>query len=249
MGRMGTVQSTVAPFTMGLIKFDPFGTSYGDASIGSTFANSSRADNAFTYRSPKYAGFQFGATYSLNVDEEADTPDTDPLGDRNRAIALATTYTNDRMFLSLTFSQLNFSNQDGYKDARTYALGGTYNLTDTTKLFAGVQYQSDWRSAAGMKAASTSSYGLDGWSYLLGATQTFGPHKIIADVQYFNGEMSNDSSKDAKRTILAAAYEYYFSKTLIGYCAATYSDVSGALGEDNANLDRYMLMIGLDKHF
>lgn len=31
-GRMGTVQSTVAPYTMGLIKYDPFGTSYGNAS-------------------------------------------------------------------------------------------------------------------------------------------------------------------------------------------------------------------------
>ena len=59
-GRMGTVQSTVAPYTMGLIKYDPFGTSYGNASIGSTFSNTSRTNNTVTWVSPTLNGFRVG---------------------------------------------------------------------------------------------------------------------------------------------------------------------------------------------
>ena len=37
---------------MGSIKWDVFGTSYSNSSIGTTFANSSRVDNAINYVSP-----------------------------------------------------------------------------------------------------------------------------------------------------------------------------------------------------
>lgn len=261
-GRMGSVQSSAAPFSMGVIKFDPFGTSYGDASVTTIFANSDRNNNSITYRSPKMAGFQFGATYSFGKEDA--TEETEKVGNRDRTFALVGNYTNERMFMTLMYSQKNFSNstetldgKSGYKDARTYGLGGTFNLTDTTKLFAGVQYQTNWRTGGKMKPIEVVdgdeySHGFDGWSYLLGATQTFGPHKLLASVQYFDGELSNDSSKDAQRTVAAAAYEYSFSKTLTGYCAATYSDVDGYFGsnvQDHKDLNRYMLMIGMDKRF
>ena len=57
MGRMGNVQSTVSPYAMGLIKYDPFGTSYGQASIGTAFANTSRTNNAVAWISPKLNGW------------------------------------------------------------------------------------------------------------------------------------------------------------------------------------------------
>ena len=256
-GRMGSVQSSAAPFTMGLIKFDPFGTSYSDASVTTIFANSSRNNNSVTYRSPKIAGFQFGTTYSFGATD--DTEETELVGYRDRTFALVGNYSNQYLFLTLMYSQKNFSNAteaiggNGYEDARTYGLGGTLNITDTTKLFAGVQYQSDWRTGANMSAENADeeaySAGIDGWSYLLGITQTFGPHKLLASAQYFDGELSDDSSKDAKRSVFAAAYEYSFSKTLTGYVAATYSNVGGHFGDQNEDLNREMFMLGLDKRF
>lgn len=245
-GRMGSVQSSAAPFTMGLIKFDPFGTSYTDASVTTTFANSDRNNNSIVYRSPKMAGFQFGATYSFGATD--DTEATAKTGNRDRTIALASNYSAGPLFVTAMFSQKNFSNNatTQYEDARSYGLGATYALA-STKLFAGIQYQTDWRTGAKIKASG--EHGFDGWSGLVGATHTMGAHKLLTSVQYFDGEISNDSEQDAQRYVIAGAYEYSLSKTATAYFAATYSNVEGHFESSNQDLNRYMLMIGLDKRF
>ena len=67
LGRAGTVQSTAAPYSMGSIKWDVFGTSYSNSSIGTTFANSSRVDNAINYVSPVMNNLKFGLSYSTGA--------------------------------------------------------------------------------------------------------------------------------------------------------------------------------------
>ena len=49
---------------MGSIKWDVFGTSYTNSSIGTTFANSNRVDNSINYISPVMNNLKFGLSYS-----------------------------------------------------------------------------------------------------------------------------------------------------------------------------------------
>ena len=72
LGRAGTVQSTAAPYSMGSIKWDVFGTSYSNSSIGTTFANSSRVDNAINYVSPVINNVKFGLSYSTGDKDDDD---------------------------------------------------------------------------------------------------------------------------------------------------------------------------------
>ena len=249
MGRLGAVQSSASPYSMGIIKFDPFGTSYGHASVASTFANSDRGDNSIAYISPSYNGFKFGATYSFG---DEDTEDEDVGNRDNRTLSLAGTYTSDTLFVTLAFGQKSFANNGdvSYKDARVYSLGGTYKI-GPAKLFAGAAYQTNWRTAA--KITTDTASGFDGYSALLGAQYAIGAGKIITSLQYFDGELSDNSQADVQRKIAAAAYEYKLSKMTTAYVAATYSnvdgDAAGVQSDSGKELNATTLFVGIDKHF
>ena len=260
MGRAGTVQSTVAPYTMGLIKYDPFGTSYGNASIGSAFANTSRVNNGVHYVSPKFAGVNFGLSYSFG-DSSDDTETTVDYEDRDHTFAAAVNYTGENLYLSGTFANVTYANNAATPraDAQIYGAGGWWRFMPETRLFFGAAYQSKWKSAASLsvKADSTTGIttddvynGFDGVSALIGMDWISGPHKVMADVQYFDGELNADSNIDYKRTILAAAYEYYFSKKVIGYFAVTHSMSSGAAEAiGSGDPDASEVFLGLNFNF
>lgn len=258
-GRAGTVQSTVAPYSMGLLRYDPFGTSYGNASIGSTFANSSRVSNGLHYRSPSLGGFHFGASYSLGDTDN----DSVEWNDKNHTFALAGNYQSKDLYLSLTFANVDSKHAANSRkpDARMYQLGGWWAVTPALKLFAGAGYQSNFSTGGKLSASKLDGVkgriedgGFNGESFLLGATYTIGKNKFIADAQYFTGKLARDHDVDFDRTVLAAAWEYWFSKKVIGYVAATQSFTSGkaeklAQGRGGYVLEATQVFLGLDYHF
>ena len=63
---------------------------------------------------------------------------------------------------------------------------------------------------------------------MIGAEYKTGPHKLMADVQHFSGDLANNSAKEFKRTVYAVGYEYSFAKKVIGYTALNFSDASGS---------------------
>ena len=67
-GRIATFSSGTGSFDMFSV-VDPFGTGFGDSSLGSTFntAGSQRLDNSVIYQSPTFGGFKFGVGYSFNA--------------------------------------------------------------------------------------------------------------------------------------------------------------------------------------
>lgn len=127
MGRMGTVQSTVAPYSMGLIKWDPFATSYSQASIGSTFANTSRVNNAITWQSPSMAGWRLGATYSMGDSSDEIGDEYEAYADHDHTLALATDYQNENLYLSLTYAHVAYGNVENGEmtdDGNLFGFGG-----------------------------------------------------------------------------------------------------------------------------
>lgn len=269
MGRMGTVQSTASPYTMGLIKYDPFGTSYGQASIGTTFANTSRVNNAVTWISPKFAGWKVGATYSFG--DKKDSEEWADYQDRDHTLALAADYTGENLYLSFTFGSVAWGNvgqadaakaPSVEKDAEIYGFGGWWRFMPESKLFWGAQYSKHWSAGAGLSAANAVKYagdaaktgdaanGWDGYALLLGADYTVGQHKAIAGVQFYDGELSNNSDIDYQFTVLAAAYEYKLAKQVWLYAAATTSFGSGkASNGSDYNEEATELMAGLNINF
>ena len=138
MGRMGNVQSTVSPYAMGLIKYDPFGTSYGQASIGTAFANTSRTNNAIAWISPKLNGWKVGVTYSLGDESDEKKNETTPYEDyfdRNHTFSAATDYTGDNLYLSVSYAEEKADGFDGY----SLLLGADY-VVGQHKVIGGVQY-------------------------------------------------------------------------------------------------------------
>lgn len=271
-GRMGTVQSTMAPYSMGLIKYDPFATSYGQASIGSTFANTSRINNGLTWISPQWNGWKVGATYGFG-----DSSDEGQWQDNDHTLALATDFTGENLYLSFSFANVERKHGSDYNtDAQLYGTGGWFRFVPSSRIFWGVQYQKGWASAAGVSATKlyVDPYaddpetttkdervglegregGFDGVSLLLGADYVIGQHKVIGGVQYFDGELADNSKADYQLTVLAAAYEYKFAPRVWGYIAATHSIGSGGLvkksiADDDYDNDATELMIGMNWNF
>ena len=210
-GRMGTVQSTVAPYTMGLIKYDPFGTSYGNASIGSTFSNTSRTNNTVTWVSPTLNGFRVGASYSLG-DKSDDLYAN--LADRRHTGALAVDYTGKDVYFNLNYGNVDYGNQEGKsKDSNGQAIsfGGWYRFIPEARVFFGAQYSTHWEKGAGLAGskvtAATAAEQNDGWegySLLLGTDYVIGSHKLIGGVQYYDGELSGNSDYNFRRTVFSA---------------------------------------------
>ena len=118
LGRAGTVQSTAAPYSMGSIKWDVFGTSYSNSSIGTTFANSSRVDNAINYVSPVMNNLKFGLSYSTG---DKDDDDANEWQDKGHTFAAAMNYIGDNLFLGVTFANVDNKHPGGTAaDGRAY---------------------------------------------------------------------------------------------------------------------------------
>lgn len=270
-GRMGTVQSTSSPYAMGVIKWDVMGTSYSNASIGTTFANTSRVNNALTWISPSFAGWRAGATYSLG---DASDDDYTEYADRDHTLALAIDYTGENLYFSTAYSNVQYGAEEHGRDSldsttsgSTFGLGGWYRVVPSTKIYFGAQYQDNWETAAGIRRSDVAglvtknadgavtayddklSKGFDGYSLDLGASYEIGQHKLLGSVQYFDGEVSEASEYDYKLTVLGLAYEYKLAKTTWFYVAGTQTWASGKIDDADNDQEATELMMGVNWNF
>lgn len=243
-GRFGTVQSTMGPYSMGLLKWDPYATSYLQASIGSTFANTGRVNNGLNWISPKLAGWRLGATYSLgdaSDENNADNDYGDDYSDRDHTLALAADYQGENFYFSAAMSNVEYGNKENASrtdDAQTFGIGGWYAVMPKTKIWAAAQYQRHWEKAGKVKLSSIGATdigtgktagGVDGYSLLLGLTHETGNHKFLTNIQHFNGELSDASDVDYNFTVLSAAWEYKLAPKVWYYIAATHSMDGGSV--------------------
>lgn len=138
-GRAGTVQSSAAPYSMGLGKWDVMGTSYSNSSVTTTFANSSRVNNSIHYVSPKFNNFKVGMSYSFG-----DKTDEAKWQEKQHTFAAAVNYQVENLFLALTFANVDQAHDTktgkAKSDARAYQVGGWYQMTPALRLRAGAGY-------------------------------------------------------------------------------------------------------------
>lgn len=173
-GRQGSMmQGTGSVAKLGMLS--AFGTSYSSyaANASGTLVAATKRDNTLTYESPKFAGFQVYAQYSMGKDGVENKSNrttkyvatetgattyykvTDVSADRYAA--LAATYSNGPLNLLLGVDRI-FYGHDAGKDADdslTVTFGGNYDF-GVAKVFGGVQYYDEVSlSAAGNGAAAT----------------------------------------------------------------------------------------------
>jgi predicted porin len=176
-GRQGSMmQGTGSVAKLGML--NAFGTSYGDyaANASGTLVAATKRDNTLTYVTPKFAGFQVYAQYSMGgegienksnrktkwVESEAGSGEyyktTDVSADRYAA--LAATYSNGPLNLLLGVDRIFYGHDAGKSvdDSLTVTFGGNYDF-GVVKVFGGAQYFDEVSlSAAGSQDAKLYKY-------------------------------------------------------------------------------------------
>ncbi|QQB37396.1 porin [Achromobacter deleyi] len=238
-GRQTTVGGTF------LAEIDPFYTSFTQANIGTTFsaANTMRWDNMIMYRSPWTDGFQFALGYSFNVDSTDKNQSGFRTADNARGITAGLRYVNGPLNVSMTYDQLNSSNQAKTTDdprhpidldrgitPRQYALAVSYDL-EVVKLAAAYARTTDgWFVAQELPVGSVGqndtfgSYefigeGFKANSYMLGATLPLGgASNLFGSWQH----LASADGDDPKMNVWSVGYTYDLSKRTSVYAYGSY---------------------------
>lgn len=129
---------------------DPFG--WGQSWFGASFSSAnSRYDNMVMYQSPSINGFQFGANYSFNVDDNNIGQSGYANAANTRGIGAALKYSNGPLFAALAYEELRMSDKvTDPATPRAWSLGAAYDF-EVIKLAAAVgQTRDGWFGGQGI---------------------------------------------------------------------------------------------------
>lgn len=246
---------------------DPLFANYTEA-FGSGHASASmwtRVDNAISYVTPNWAGFNFYGMYSFENDS------TKPY-DRNadegssgvdRYAALAARYQQGALEMVAVYDTTMYGNDRQsakYDDnGQTFTFGGNYTFAGGLKVLAFGQWFKDQElnRAGAMGDAlkvhrGTSGYGfVDGYGVSLGVNYPIGGGVAKAQVAY--RDMENQLDQEFNRWTIAAAYDYPLSKRTAVYAMTGYSQESmegeTATGKFDADPKAYEFTVGMVHRF
>ena len=231
---------------------DPLFANYTEA-FGSGHASASmwtRVDNAISYVTPNWAGFNFYGMYSFENDS------TKPY-DRNadegssgvdRYAALAARYQQGALEMVAVYDTTMYGNDRQsakYDDnGQTFTFGGNYTFGNGLKVLAFGQWFKDQElnRAGAMSDAlkfnrGAAGYGfVDGYGLSLGVNYPIGGGVAKAQVAY--RDMENQLDQEFNRWTVAAAYDYPLSKRTAVYAMTGYTRESME-GQVNGNGAKY----------
>ena len=249
MGRMGSVRSTISPYSLVMAWIDPMETAYGDiASIGNVWGNDPRSNNCVTYVTPRINGFKLGATWSFATTDD----DNHPAHENNRMLSLGGNWQNKIFGVYAGFTNMWWGHDNGKStdwvdngkkytraNSQAYTLGATWKATDALKLYIGGQYMKNWRNASGWNLDSIKTtvdgvaytdadrkYGIDAWNTIIGFRYHPDAHwRFVLDyVSLFGHHKMADSQKlKASRQNINGAIEYKITKRTMAYIHSSYS--------------------------
>jgi len=193
LGRVALLSSGTGSFDM-MGRLDPFLTGFGLAGAGNTFysLNAVRVDNAVLYKSPKFAGFQVGASYSLNINGNESVNSSNNLD----AFGFAGTWELGPFWVGVSYD--TFDNPIGGSDQKHLQVGGTFDL-GPIRLNAGYGNMSNIGAVPNAPTGGLGSFAVlpagarpfDSNAYLLGGSWKIGAFSVIASWQMANGDSQN----------------------------------------------------------
>ena len=241
-------QTNIASKFFGSI--DPFGEGFNLANIGTAFSssNTTRYDNMVLYQTPVFSGFQAGAGYSFNVDDNSSNQTGFRTNENQRAITTGLRYVNGPINLAAAYDQLNRSAADitGTNTGdriRAWLVGGSYDFEVVKLALAYGQTRDGWIQASGIVGPWSSSApaglpgnltsnayrdGLKVSSYMVGLSAPIGGSTSVFG-SWLRMDPNNDSfyvgdtGNDATTNVFSLGMTYDLSKRTNLYAAGTYA--------------------------
>ena len=254
IGRMGSVDTIFGPYGQGLAALCPVRTGYGsDFSLDGMFASElPQSSNSITYQSPRVAGFQFAATYSMQMQGQ----ENDQVSKNDRSFGSVLSYVNGPLTLVLGGSTIRWGNLDSdsskFKNSSEFFAGVVYDPTPTVKLYAAIQRVEAWRQMFyyGWAAGNTNHEGIDGMSYMVAARyQPIADTTLIGSYALFDGNKNTETDAEGKRHRINLGIEYNLSKRTMAYIMGAYHNNEGAIRKDT-NVKSYITtLIGIQHWF
>ncbi|MGE0715724.1 MAG: porin [Alphaproteobacteria bacterium] len=198
-----------------------------DGAISDVRLRSSADDSdMITYFTPRFFGFQFGASYIPNVEQDANlsVATTDSVYNNGYALALNFDQKFDQVHIGLATGFLHWSAPDAgtNPDAKAWNIGGSVEFMGFK--LAGA-YKRQWDFRDGFGASTTTSLSGNRWE--VGARYTFGPNAV--SVVYGRGEqerlISNPNDEELRN--LMAAYRRALGPGVFWYMNFTWADYDG----------------------
>ncbi len=256
VGRMGSVnQGTSSVGKIGMVS--AFGTSYTDYSANAVgvFVAGKSLPNMITYQSPKFAGVQVYAQYSMG-DDSSDGASENKARKANRYAALAATYNNGPLNLygAVDATDSAHKKDEKHHTATTYTFGGNYDF-GVLKLFGAVQYFDQVKDSVFKGAFSDvfSGVKVKGWGAQVSASAPLAGGTLLAGIGYMDGEKAKEATSaskyDVSRIRGSVGYAYPFSKRTQVYAAAGFGKDENKGDSYKNKVDYATAMVGLRHNF
>jgi predicted porin len=236
-GRVPNLSSGTGDFDI-FGQVDPGGTGFGDSGFQATMssANSLRLDNNILYKSPTFAGFTLGGSYSFNASgsEQANT-------DNNVSVAgFGGSWGAGPFYAVVTYDIFNIP---GASDDQTHLqIGGSFDLKF---LKIGAAYAIEDEQRVLSTVGTTSGADADAWA--VGLTIPLFGGNILAWYQDRDGDpvtLATGVVDERDLTVWAIAYTYPLSRRTQLY--VNYSDKDGEKTlQGNTTLDRKQATVGM----
>jgi general bacterial porin, GBP family len=230
---------------------DPFAASYGQSHIGSSFGQTAtlRYDNAIKYLTPSFGGFQIGALYSFDINENSTSGGSSGTGfatnQKDRAINAGLRYVNGPLNVAASYDRLNRNSGNagalaGNDRINAWLVGGTYDFEVVKLALAYGQSKDGWIGAASpglQNGASITSLGaatgfnsyvyqndLKVKSYLVGLSAPVGPGSLFGSWQRADpNEGVGSAAADETQNVYSLGYTYDLSKRTNVYAYGSYA--------------------------
>jgi predicted porin len=242
-GRIASLSSGTGSFDI-YGNVDPFATGFGDSNLGRAFssANALRLDNSVLYKSPTFAGFTLGGSYSFN----ASGPEVGGSGNNLKVWGLGGSWGAGPFYAVVTYDSFDIP---GAPDSQTHLqLGGTFDFK-IVKLHAGYAIEDDTRvgSTVGNPALSSTQVAPDADAWMLGVTVPLFGGQFLVSYMDRDGDpvtVSPGVVDERDFSTWSLGYTYPLSRRTNLYF--NYSDTDGEKTlNNNPTWDRRMTTIGM----
>ena len=218
MGRYGMLDSTTGPYSLAGSAMHATTGVAGAGSTGIIFlGQDDRRDNAITYKSPKFGGFQVQAQFAGESTDEYSS-------DSERYYALGATYDVGAFHSALVVSSHDYKAGSTYEnkeldDGLVVTAGASYDFGVTKAFLAGQYFDNDKHTYLDETKGYVKGYGVT-----VGAKTPVLGGVLTTQVGYGDAEDIENSDATYKAWNVAALYHYGLSKRTTVYGAVGYAN-------------------------
>lgn len=256
LGRVATVSSGTGSFDLFAsgAGIDPFSTGWGINGLNTTFIPSAalREDNSILWQSPRWAGFQFGANYSFNINGQ----EVAPSGNNTKGMTLGGNWMWGPLAIAATYDVISAPDTaPTVDDQKMTQLGATWDFK-FLKIHGAYAIQDNISLVQTAIIGAFRPTGLvayDNNAYMLGVTVPAFGGKFLASYQYSDGDNVTTAtySFEPDYSVWGIGFEYPFSRRTnmyIGYGQAEWDGTittTPAAADPSNRLNRKQFALGL----